>query len=473
MSNILKQGHNREKCQKFTPPQIVNEMLNLIGYSNELFGKKVLEYSFGTGNILVAIVNRYISDAINRGFSNDMIAKGLSSDIYGIELDEELFSGCVERLNTLTREKSIPSVQWQLFCTDTLRWDDRDSFDYVIGNPPYISYHDIDNDNRVYLREKFKTCKTGKFDYCYAFIEKGLSLLSSSGKMCLLVPSNIYKNVYAHTLREHLRSGLIELREYPNNQLFGDTLTSSSIFLFDKARMLDSIRYVNATDNVKMVIKKEQLGNKWVFFKREDSQKKRLRFGDFFSASIAVATLLNEAFIIKDETANHIEHECTKIAAAPRTLRLRKEERIIFPYYYDQSDRLCKYSEDEFSHKFPLTYTYLKQFKEKLSKRDADKMARWYEYGRSQALGHLHQEKLLMSTIITTSVELYRLDVDCIPYSGIIITVKNQKKTLDDANAILKSAHFFEYAMSIGISINGKSKRISCKDINNYMFEEV
>ena len=105
-------------------------------------------------------------------------------------------------------------------------------------------------------------------------------------------------------------------------------------------------------------------------------------------------------------------------------------------------------------------------------KRDADPKAKWFEYGRSQALAHLNQNKLLLSTVVTNKVEIYELTADTIPYSGIYITVKDEKYNLDDAMQILMSKEFMEYVMNLGISVSGKSKRITCKDINNYKFME-
>ena len=471
MSDILNQGDNKLKCQKFTPMEVVSDMLNLADYNHYLFGKKVLEFSFGTGNILASIVERYIRDAIASGLSREKVAEGLSTDIYGIELDKELYRKCIGRLNQVVASYGLPSIMWSLENTDAVHWNSQVQFDYVIGNPPYISYHDIDSDNREFIRENFDTCKFGKFDYCYAFIEKGLKALAPAGKMCLLVPSNIYKNVYANRLRETLKPGLVELWEYPDNPLFDGTLTSSSIFLFCKGNNNGVLQYKNATKDTTINICKAELGCKWVFETKSASVGKK-RFGELFNASIAVATQYNKAFVIKDDFEQY-ETVSLKQAAAPRTLRAGKKEMIIFPYYYDNNGTLCKYTEEEFKQRFPLSYAHLKEFKEDLINRDADKNAKWYEYGRSQALAHLQQEKLLLSTVVSTSVELYRLTADCIPYSGIFVTVKKRGKTLDDAVKILRSDEFFHYVMSIGISINGKSKRITCKDINDYLFEEV
>ena len=45
-------------CQVPTPPQYVNELLDCIGYSDNLYNKSVLENSCGEGNILKEIVRR-------------------------------------------------------------------------------------------------------------------------------------------------------------------------------------------------------------------------------------------------------------------------------------------------------------------------------------------------------------------------------------------------------------------------------
>ena len=45
-----------KKCQVFTPENYVRELLDSVGYTHNLYGKKILENSCGDGNILVAVV---------------------------------------------------------------------------------------------------------------------------------------------------------------------------------------------------------------------------------------------------------------------------------------------------------------------------------------------------------------------------------------------------------------------------------
>ena len=58
-----------KKCQVFTPENYVKKLLDSIGYTKNLQGKKILENSCGDGNILVAIVQRYIDDGVLNGLS--------------------------------------------------------------------------------------------------------------------------------------------------------------------------------------------------------------------------------------------------------------------------------------------------------------------------------------------------------------------------------------------------------------------
>lgn len=471
MISILENGNNKVKCQKFTPDNLVRTMLDLLGYKTNLIGKKILENSFGTGKVLKAIVVRYIKSAIESGIDKTEISKGLSCDIYGIELDSDLYYACIKELNEILSDYSIPSVDWKLFNEDALTFDLGVTFDYVVGNPPYISYKEIDNSSRAVIKEKFNSCVTGKFDYCYAFIELGMRYLNNTGKLVQLIPNNIYKNVFGQRLRTLLADHISIIYDYPNQKLFDKALTSVSIFLYDKEYFFDIIRYENITDGEIKEINRKTLGDKWSFKYYSDCVSKKTRFGDNFNASVTIATLCNKAYLVDDKCISEemLELKLLKEAVSPKTLRLNSKKKIIFPYEY-KNDILQRYSKEVFEKLFPNIVKHLKQFSKELKNRNSDENISWFEYGRSQALAHLNIEKLLISTIITNKVEVYKLAADTIPFSGIYITVKNPEYSLDDAAEILKSKRFLKYVEGIGINISGNSVRVTCKDINNYEF---
>ena len=144
---------------------------------------------------------------------------------------------------------------------------------------------------------------------------------------------------------------------------------------------------------------------------------------------------------------------------------------IIFPYTYDENG-LVRFGEGEFERLYPEAAAYLNEFRDDLSKRQSDNSAKWYEYGRSQALSGLNSKKLLISTVVTNDVDVYELEQECIPYAGMYIVEKedNNEYELIDAMRILRSGEFKEYVFKVGIPISGKSVRITSKDVENYMF---
>ena len=64
----------------------------------------------------------------------------------------------------------------------------------------------------------------------------------------------------------------------------------------------------------------------------------------------------------------------------------------------------------------------------------------------------------------------YKLDKECIPYSGIYIVPTNNLP-LSKAKEILESKDFYEYVKGIGINASGSSLRITAKDIENFEFK--
>lgn len=469
------------KCQVFTPPDYVEKLLNIVDYKSDLYGKKVLENSCGDGNILVAIVKRYIEDCRKKGLSNDIIERGLSKDVIGYEVDPQQIALCVDKLNNVLRQYGIGTIKWKIYQQDYLRSDRENLYDYIIGNPPYITYSEMTQEDQSFLRSAYKSCEKGKFDYCYAFIDKSISELSQDGKMAYLIPSSIFKTVFGQNLRNIMKPHIQEIIEYTQDDIFDDALVKPAIILLKKDNKGTKVSYSNSKGETRRPISTDMLAEKWIF---SDVKGGSRRFGDYFKVSHVVATLLNKAYVLEDgtydETEKHyivneymIEKGVVRRTDTPRTRQLGIHELIIFPYQYVEG-KLCRYSNEEFEVKYPETVRYLKQFKNELAARRSDKNAKWFEYGRSQALGKLNEEKLLISTIISKEVSVYRLSSESIPYAGMFVVPIDRKDrmTLQDAYNILKSDDFFNYVQHVGIHINGNSVRVTSKDIEDYMIKE-
>lgn len=478
----------RSLCQVFTPNKNVNELLDWCGYKENLYDKKIMENSCGDGHILQEVVRRYIKDGLRNRIPKYKIRDGLNNDIYAIEYDFEQYKKCKKNLNRILKQYNISNIKWNnVIQSDTLKTLDTNKFDYVVGNPPYIKYKSLSLDDREYIRSKFRTCKKGKFDYCYAFIEKSIDSLKDNGRMAYLIPSSIFKNVFANDLREFLKPHIIKIYDYTTTKLFNkdtndqgtDRLVSSIIMIIEKNSNNNQIEYVDVNKMKQIIIQKKELKGKWVFRNQLENGNRKKRFGDYFLASNTIATLFNDAYVIKEydededyiypATGGKIEKNILKDTISPKTFGREKMEKIIFPYFYDKDGNLIRYETNDFECKYTGACEHLRKYKKYLDNRKSDKNARWFEYGRSQALKSNNKEKLLISTVITNEVKTKILPENNIPYSGIyIIPIKD--KTLHEADKILKSRLFYHYIEGKGINANGKSLRITSKDINDFLF---
>lgn len=460
------------RCQQFTSSEISNKMLDIIDYKTNLYGKKVLENSCGEGNILGLIVERYILDSVSASRTLGVIKKGLENDIYGVEIVRETYELCLSNLNAIALKFGLKGVKWNIINHDVLYKPFDITFDYVIGNPPYISYRNLEHKVREFIKRNYISCKNGKPDYCYAFIENAINYLNETGKMVYLIPNSIFKNVFGKELRNIILPYLVEIYDYPNCKLFKDALTSSAIIKLDKEIYKKEFDYYNVVQKTDYVLLKSTLVSKWIFNLPLDTvADKVISFGELYKASVTIATQRNKIFIINKlvKEKYKIEQGILRKAVSPRNLNYNNKEYIIFPYNIRKSD-VYHYTEKKFENKYPNTYRYLASNKEELVLRDTDKNAKWFEYGRSQAIQNMNKRKLLLSTVVTNKVKVYDVSSRTIPYSGIyIISEKGYDLTL--ARKILESEQFLQYVKDIGTPASGSSLRITADDINNFTFK--
>lgn len=479
MISVIDDPRIKGKCQIFTPNKIVSQMLDLAGYTGAVIGRSILENSCGDGEFLVEIVTRYIASGISSNMEPEDICKGLERDITAYDIDESLINICKSRLDEIAQKYNLTSIKWNIRKQNFLSKDVMGQYDYIVGNPPYIAYSDLPECERNTLRTSFDSCKKGKFDYSYAFIEKSYKMLSPNGKLVYIIPTNIFKNVFADTLRTLIKNDLSSIIDYPQDKVFREVLVSPAIIVVNKGSNLPNLSYSIMRKEKKEthIVPKTSLSTKWIF---DAANRVGRRVGNHFKVSNTIATLCNDIFILKDGCIkdgyyvfdnSRIETALLKKATSPKSKRYAKgsNEYIIFPYYYNNAGELLRYSEDEMRQYFPHALAYLQNNKAKLSQRDADSSAKWYEYGRSQALQHIHQRKVIISSVISEDTKAYLLEADEISYAGLFITPTGDV-TLEELMTQLNSPAFREYTSHVGVSVSGSSKRITAKDIENFLF---
>lgn len=457
-----------------TPLDYVDKLLDITGYKQNLFGKTVLENSCGEGNILVEIVRRYILDSKSHGIEALKIKEGLERDIWAYEIDKKCINSCLQKLNKLAFDEGLGSVQWNIINKDYLFNDEKKYF-FIAGNPPFITYHNIPLDVRTKVKEKFKSCMKGRFDYSYAFIEKSIDSLEEGGTMAYIIPFSIFRNEYAQAIRDIIRPDLTDIYDLSGIDIFSNVTASCAIIKINKGCKSSSFYYHKSSNCYDVLIKKSDLSQKWFFESKSDGR----RFGDFFKVQNSVATLCNEAFIIYEyndsgdyiiTNGKKIEKSILREASSTKSYKSGRKDKIIFPYiaYKDGYDRI---DSSTLQAKYSEAFKYLRSFKKKLLLRKVNSGVLWYEYGRTQALASLYGEKLIIPMIITTRVTTYMAGPDAVPYAGYFIKPReNSSYTLQDAKNILESRLFYTYVQKVGTPTTKTSFRLSVKEIENYRF---
>jgi len=319
------------KCDVFTPERLCIQMVSKIHTNGTL-----LEPSVGTGNLLNCMdLNVY-----------DKI------DVY--ELKDEYLN-------------QIQDVKVNKHNTDFIKADITEKYDNIIMNPPYIKVQDLSEAYRLYLKGHFDMLSEGMVDIYYAFIIKCLDVLNDDGIMVAITPNSYLYNKSALKMRKYLFNNCLikEIIDFKDQKVFADVSVYCCITVFTKEKK----KWLIYNDE-KMLYSDLMINYSLFNFNTSDNVLKNV-----CKITNGIATLRDKIFIHNDKLFNE---PCWKdLTNGP------VNKYIIYPYINGKiiPDELFKQDN-------PLTYRYLMENKEELSKRDKGNKTypEWYAYGRSQSI---------------------------------------------------------------------------------------
>jgi len=486
--------------QVYTPKWVVTEILDLVGYKgNKVITKRIIDPACGDGAFLTTIVNKIIDKAISERKTISEIKQILERNVYGIEIDKTEYFKCIKNLNKIVKDRLCLDLEisWNIYNENSLfKYKDYAGiFDFVVGNPPYIRIHNLDNTTRKILKEEFSFAR-GTTDIYLSFFELGFKLLNNRGILGYITPNSYLHNSSYVNFRRYLKDNkaIKTLINFKANKIFKNFSTYTAITIIDFFEKRNSFTYkelINGKIQKINEIKFEDMNDKdWSFSNKEDMKfirriysNNNKKVSDFFNVQYGFATLRDKIFIgnVAEEKRdlilfnNHwIEKKILYKIIKGSTYKGNPSQikYIIFPYK-KVNNRFIPIPEKELKKDYPNAYNYLLENKKELLKRNIKGKICWYEFGRRQGIQNCYNEKIIISTLIKNDVKFYFLDKDIFVYSGIFITKKEEKYSWKIIESILSSEEFKRYIKITGKDFSGGYKSITSKQIKNYPVKDL
>lgn len=496
----------KEKGQYITPEKIVVMILDDIWYAgDEVLTKKIMEPSFGDGAFLSEIIKRIIKAGRKQSLPENII----QNNVFGIEKDEKIYKKAIGRLNGILEEYKIPKIEWKnLINGDTLtEWEKhKEKYDYVVGNPPFVRIHNIPERYRDIV--KSFQFSDGMADLYVIFYEIGINMLGENGKLGFISPNAFIKNDSQQKFRDFLINNkyISAIYDFGASKIFPDADTYTCICLIGKEKEKKNIKYkeynmyLPVSENVIdfEYLKDNMTGHPWNFGSADDMKfleeinSRPKKISDIVTVQNGIATNRNYIYIIQAYTDKELTepyagkgetvyfkdkagkvHEIES-SILRRCVKASKYEGktdntyIIFPYAE------APISEDKLKKEFPKTYAYLDSYREELAKRDMDKNADWFLFGRSQGIQNSGLKKIVFKHIIDKNkpqIKPFILDEDVVVYSGRYITAKTEEE-LQKAYNIFKSKEFAKYCALVGKDKSGGYVDVSTKAVKEFGVKE-
>lgn len=464
MTNLIKHSG-----QVFTPDYLVNLILDEAGYiGTNILQKHCIDNSCGDGAFLCEITKRYLLAYSEVHGSLLGVQNELKEYIHGIELEDVAFECCKENINVLFSEFNLTDAEIDIRHANTLTMHDFDNkMDFVIGNPPYVRVHNLENSFDAVKTYSF--ANGGMTDLYLVFFEIGFNMLKQGGKLCYITPSSWINSVAGSNLRNYILSyrNLLSIIDLGHFQAFKAT-TYTMISLFQKGISNKDFAFYNFNpDNLGKSficnIPFENVAINGYFYLADNSTLENLR--QIFTAySLKYVSVKNGFATLADKIFINSNFPFSKYIIPTIKASTGKWYKAFYPY--DENGKPL--SKDVIFADTDIA-KYLEENKDKLLKESSEtKNPFWYLYGRTQALKDVSSHKIGINTTIKDikSIKLNNVPAGSGLYSGLYILTNVSFDIISD---IVLSDDFIKYIASLKKYKSGGYYTYNSKDLELYL----
>jgi len=495
---IIPVGDRKFNGAFFTPDYIIDFIINEIQPKEN---DTNLDPSCGCGAFLVGLTDYY-----KRTF-NKPIKKIIKENIFGSDILEYNIhrAKLILTIYALQNGEQLKDTDFNLYHQDSLRTSWKMSFENIVGNPPYVKFQDLTDDNRNYLAKHWSTVEGGTFNLYFAFFELGYKLLKPTGKLGYITPNNYFTSLAGEALRKYFlhQKCVTRIVDFSHKKVF-DAQTYTAITFLNKQQN-EAITYDRIKDGYSPELflanangSPNYLENlnvkKWRLLKTDEQQNIKTietigkPIGKLFDICVGIATLKDEIFFIDgskqkngyylkttDNGTFEIEKEIVKPVYKISDFRTQDEvecntRKIICPYNI-KNGIATAIPESDFKKKYPKCYAYFLSEKENLLARDKGKVKfePFFVWGRTQGLTRKgkkilnptfsqHPRFLLVEEeegFFTNGYGLYFREQESNELFGEFINPITKLENIDVVQKILNSIVMDYYVTKTSVAIEG------------------
>lgn len=173
-------------------------------------------------------------------------------------------------------------------------------FDYVIGNPPYVSITSLSEDERKEYRTRYRTAR-GRFDLYLLFFEQALRSMEADGRLVFITPEKFLYVETASPLRALLNRQSVEELHFVDEETFSGLVTYPLITTVAATHTTAPTSIIDRDGGVR-TIPQVAVSSSWMPFVRDaDASSDGLCLEDVcIRISCGVATGADSAFVVTD-----------------------------------------------------------------------------------------------------------------------------------------------------------------------------
>ena len=307
----LKKDSSEQKLRGayYTPLQLANAMVSLVASQNIT---NVLEPSCGDGVFLDSLVSLNLLENI--------------SNVTAVEIEDDE----AQKVSHNYQDNRNVHVLNEDFFDFYQRVYGKQTYDLILGNPPYIRYQYLTEEQRD-IQSSILTShgmKSNKLINAWvAFLVACVQLLSENGRIAFVIPAEILQVAYAEDLRLFLSNQLSKITLLTFEQLiFPDIEQEILVFIGEKGKEEKGIRIIelSSLDDINKIDlqsngfqKLMHVKEKWTkyFVTAEEMQiiqsirhdNRFIRFSDLALINVGITTGNNAYFSVDRNTENRFD----------------------------------------------------------------------------------------------------------------------------------------------------------------------